>query len=516
MQGNELSTTILLAVTFPPVHSKGFVSMRTTLAKLDSSRLTLNESARLRCEAALELKDRGEYDRAREVMRPFWKIFGERPKTEGLHPGTAAELLFHVGILTRWIGSKNQIRESSQIASDLISESITYWEGERDVKKVAAARAELAYCYWREGALDNARVMFTEALKKLTAEGNTRANALLGLSVVEWSASRYHDSLKVLTDNASLFEKIRNHTTKGTYHNQLAMVLRSLATAEKRNDYFERAIKEYEQADQQFKLAHNPVFRGNVKNNVGFLLLKLGRFKAASAYLTEARRLALNAKDKILVAQFDDSLAKLFTATNQLKEAEAAVRRSVNVLDKSGHQNTLADSLITYGIVLARLRKTDQAQFIFQRAIEQAHNAGALSTAGIAALTMIEEIDDLSAETSSHAYEQAGEWLSTCQSQELWFRFKVAGKKVVQKLRSASEEGSGILFNKPCHMRKEVLRFEQRLISQALAAANGRITHAAKWLGIGRQRLAYIIETRHPDLLKERTPVRRRPRKGSN
>jgi len=63
------------------------------------------------------------------------------------------------------------------------------------------------------------------------------------------------------------------------------------------------------------------------------------------------------------------------------------------------------------------------------------------------------------------------------------------------------------LFNEPCHVETKVLEFEKRLISQALATANGRITHAAKWLDIGRQKLAYIIETRHPDLLKERTPV---------
>lgn len=484
-----------------------------TLAKLDSSRLTLNESARLRCEAALELKDKGDYDGAREVMRPFWHHFGERPNTAGLHDSIAAELLLVVGTLTRWIGSKNQVNESSQIASDLITESIAYFESQSDAWKVATARVELAMCYWREGALDNARVMFTEALKRLTAEGNTRANALIALAEVERASSRYSDAMAILTNNDRLFQKITNHTTIGHFHNQRAMVLRSVATAEKRNDYFEQAIKEYERADHQFGLARNRVFRATVKNNVGYLLLKLGRFKAANVYLTEARRLAVNAKDRILVAQFDDSLAKLFIATNKLKEAEAAARRSVRVLDKSGHAHTLADSLITYGIVLARLHQTDQAQFIFQRAIELAHDAGALSTAGVAALTMIEEIDQLSVETLSDAYEQAGEWLSTCQSQELWFRFKVAGKKVVRGLRRESQDTTGILFNKPCHMPKEVLRFERRLISQALVTASGRVTHAAKWLGIGRQRLAYIIETRHPDLLKERTPVRRRPRK---
>jgi len=436
-----------------------------TLAKLDSSRLTLNESARLRCEAALELKDKGDYDGAREVMRPFWQHFGERPNTAGLHDSIAAELLLVVGTLTRWIGSKNQVKESSQIASDLITESIAYFESQSDAWKVAAARVELAMCYWREGALDNARVMFTEALKRLTAEGTTRANALIALAEVERASSRYSDAMAILTNNDRLFQKITNHTTIGHFHNQRAMVLRSVATAEKRNDYFEQAIKEYERADHQFGLAHNRVFRATVKNNVGYLLLKLGRFKAANVYLTEARRLAVNAKDRILVAQFDDSLAKLFIATNKLKEAEVAARRSVRVLDKSGHAHTLADSLITYGIVLARHHQTDQAQFIFQRAIELAHDAGALSTAGMAALTMIEEIDQLSVETLSDAYEKAGEWLSTCQSQELWFRFKVAGKKVVRGLRRESQDTTGILFNKPCHMPKEVLQFERRLIS---------------------------------------------------
>jgi hypothetical protein len=70
-----------------------------------------------------------------------------------------------------------------------------------------------------------------------------------------------------------------------------------------------------------------------------------------------------------------------------------------------------------------------------------------------------------------------------------------------------------ILFNKRYDLRAEVLRFEHELISQTLTMVNGKVTDAAKLLGIGYQTLAFIIETKHPDLLKERTPVRRRPRK---
>lgn len=481
----------------------------TTLA--NSSKPTLNESARLKCEAALELKDRGLYEKAFETMRPFCNRVGERPSVSGLHPAIAAELLLVAGILTRWIGGKNQIKDFSEVARDLISESLAYWESERDLWKVAEARAELGWCYWRSGALDEARILFTEALKRLTAEGNTRASALLGLSFVEWSASRYYDALAILTANSHLFAKITNNTTKGNHHNQCAMIFRSLASAQGRSDYFERAISEYQEADRCFELARHTVFRANVKNNVGFLLFKLGRLKAANDYFIEARRLAVIAKDKTLIAQFDDSRAKLLIATGQFQEAEGIARSAVNALEKGGHQNLLADTLITYGVALARLNQAERARFTLQRAIEVAHSAGAPSTAGLAALTLIEELDGLSSELLLQAYEQAGEWLSTCQSTELWQRLASAGMKVARELGRDTEAHETTLFNKPCDLEDEVLRFERRLISQALTTANGKITHAAKLLNVGRQKLAYTIAARHPDLLNERTPVLRRP-----
>ena len=172
--------------------------MRTTSPKVETAHLTANDEASLRCRTALELRDKGDYDGAREVMRPFWSGIGTRPNIAGLHPSIAAEVLLCAGILTGWIGSRNEIKEADEWARDLITESITLFESLGDSRKVAEARTEIAYCYWRAGALDEARIMFTEALQRLTTEGNTRANALLGFSVVEWSASRYDESLKVL------------------------------------------------------------------------------------------------------------------------------------------------------------------------------------------------------------------------------------------------------------------------------------------------------------------------------
>jgi tetratricopeptide (TPR) repeat protein len=363
--------------------------------------------------------------------------------------------------------------------------------------------------------LDEARIMLTEALKRITTEGNTRANVLIFLAAVEWSASRYNHSLRLLTENAELFRKIPNHTIKGTYHNQLAMVLRKLVTVENRAEYFRRIIKEYEEADRHFKLAHNTLYRADVKNNVGNVLRQMRRFKEAHKYVNEARRLAVMLKDKALVAQFDDTRAQLLTDEGRLEEAEAVARSSVSSLKKSGQQVLLVDSLITHGIVLARMGRKEQAQFTFQQAIEVAHEAGALNKAGMAALTLIEEIDDLKPDVLAAAYEQASEWLAKCYNQGLLLRFKSVGRKLARELRreKKNESAKELLLNKTVRLPDEVLKFERGLISETLAKANGKITHAAKLLGIRYQTLASIIESRHPDLLEQRTPVYRRPRK---
>lgn len=190
--------------------------MKITSPKLQALHLPANEEALLRCQSALELKDKGNYKGAQEILRPLWKFVGDRPNITGLHDSVAAEVLLCSGILTCWLGSKSHLSEAQETAKDLIGESLRYFQSAGDLTKAAAARAELAYCYWCEGALDEARIMFTEALGKLTVEGNTRARAVLGLAAVEWSASRYKVALDILNSNTSLFKRISNHTTKGT------------------------------------------------------------------------------------------------------------------------------------------------------------------------------------------------------------------------------------------------------------------------------------------------------------
>jgi hypothetical protein len=94
-------------------------------------------------------------------------------------------------------------------------------------------------------------------------------------------------------------------------------------------------------------------------------------------------------------------------------------RTAARSFERAGRQCYLAETLINQGIVLARMREAVRAQFIFQEAIEIAHQAGSLNRAGLASLTMIEEIDTLPREVQSVAYAQAREWLASSVSPDI-------------------------------------------------------------------------------------------------
>ena len=65
--------------------------MKITSPKSHASHLTRNEDALQKCQLALELKDRGNFDGSLDAMRPIWRKLGQRPAVEELHPVGAGD-----------------------------------------------------------------------------------------------------------------------------------------------------------------------------------------------------------------------------------------------------------------------------------------------------------------------------------------------------------------------------------------------------------------------------------------
>ena len=168
----------------------------------------------------------------------------------------------------------------------------------------------------------------------------------------------------------------------------------------------------------------------------------------------------------------------------------------------------LADALTVQGMVWARLGSYESSLTILRRAVDVAEESGALSNAGLAALTLIEEhgARRLSHSEVYKVYSRADRLLKETQDAEDIARLRACARVVMRRL-------SGMRLNdKNFTLNGAVNELEAKFIEQALEKAGGSITGAARLLGIAHQTLTTMLETRHKRLLKKRTPAKKRRR----
>src|SRR5215510_7073259 len=470
------------------------------------------------CELAKNFEEAGEFNQAAETLRPFWSGISNRPITKGLEERAQAELLLRSGTLTGWLGSANQVPGAQEKAKDLISESAALFEKLALPEKVAEARVDLSICYWREGALDEARVTLRLVLDSLQESGSEqRLRALLNSAMVERAATRYQDALQICTGAAPLFQTSSNDALKGKFHNTFGSVLKNLSIAKNREDYIDRALVEFAAASYHFEQAGHHRFLGRVENNVGYLFATIGRFDDAHEHLTRARALLNGVGDHGGAAGAEDTRAQAFLLEGKYDEAERVAQRAVHALRQGGEQALLAEALITHGKALARLSQTRVAKATLDQAVEISQTAGNPDRGGIAAVTAIEELSNyLPVDALQNYYRTAETLLSNSQNQSLRTRLGECARRVLSVALTDATSSTTTDTVPPLQpgfsLDSEVLRYEGNLIRRALEESGGSVTRAARLLGVTHQGLAFILNGRHSALLSIRTPVKRRRR----
>lgn len=477
------------------------------LKELDDPSLAADERALLRCTVAADLMHTGLYTDAREALGEFWRGIGERPNVEALNERTAAEVLLQCGALCGWLGASGQTTDAQAKAKDLLSESAALSEKLGDSNRAAAAQNELALCYWREGAYDEARLLLEEAASRAGDEDTElKATLILRRVIVETSAGQYTESLRLLTDSAGFFETLTSHAFKGRFHNELAIVLRKLGTAESQADYLDQAILEYTAAIFHYEQAGNERYKATNENNLAFLLYKLGHYEQAHEHLDRAGVTLVRLNDAGLLAQVDETRAHVLIAEKRYREANKAIGRAIRTLERGGEAALLAYALEVQGVVWARLGMYEGSLKVLRHAVRLAEEAGALSNAATIAITLVEEhgARRLPEDELVGLYLRADELLrESCDAEETG-RLRACARVVVRRVAGAS------LYDKNFSLHGVVHDVEARFIAKALDEARGSVTKAARLLGVSHQLLTNMLDTRHRKLRAKRTPVRKR------
>ena len=472
------------------------------------------ELAKACCDLAKRLEKVGKYNEAYEVLSEFWPAPDALPNVDELDDFMQAEVLLRAGALAGWLGSADQATGRQELAKNLITRSIELFEKTGDGKKAAEAQGDLALCYWREGAFDEARIHLKEGLSRLGHDDvGLRAILLIRAGIVEVSARRLNEALRLYNEAAPLVEETDDHALKGSFHTQYGLLFRRLAAPENREDYLDRALIEYAAASFHFEQAGNERSLARVENNLGYLFYKVGRYKEAHRHLDRARHLFQTLKDTGTVAKVDETRARILLAEGRPAEAERIIRQAVRTLERGGEQAVLAEALTTYGVVLARLGRHARSRELLGQAMEVAETAGDLEGSGRAKLSIIEELtDQTSASELASDYQAAVELLRQTEDPATTRRLIVCGVRVIETLTApVSETAVDISSWDGFSFKREVLKVEKSLIERALREAGGSVTKASRLLGFRHhQSLIALINSRHKDLLGTRSAVRKR------
>lgn len=456
------------------------------------------------CQIAKQLENLGRYEEARRALSSFWSGIGSRPNLQNLDRATQAELLLRTGTLSGWIGSANQITNSQTFAKDLISEAIRGFKHLRDYEKLSEAQTDLAICYWREGAMDEARIVSKEALANASLP-ETIARTLINQALIEVAAGQLHETLRILNDAGPIVENIEDHTIKGRYHNILAVALKRTETPENRD----RALIEYTAASFHFEQGGHIAYFACGENNISSLLLEFKRYRDAHQHLDNAYKAFTRLRDKTRSAQTHETRARIFIAEERYQQAEQTAFLAIKSLQQGDETALLAEALITRAIALARLQQYTKASNLLHNAAKIATDAHDTQSIIRANLTSIREL---------------GTCLKPTELIDLYIKLddqigKSNDLTIIGQLRDCATITINCLkpvdaadVTSTLGLKEKLLRYEASLIKDALHKTRGQITAAARLLGMTHQGLSEALEGRHKGL-RPSEPARRTRRR---
>lgn len=352
--------------------------------------LTAVEEVQIFCTVAREQIEVGNYKGGCLMLRKLWRP-GQWPNLAELNANSAADLLFTTGTLASCLSSTGQIEKGQKHAEALLSASIGIFEHMGARRSSVEGRIELAHSYYRQGLLELTSDTLLTVLSDLNIEdSDLKCLALIRLGVVERHAGHIDDALSRFAELCEIVEQ-SEPLVKARYHHELANVL-NLAQTKNLLDISETVTQHLQQAFYQFAAIGHHRYTAVVENNLGFQLLKLGRFEEAETHLFHARELFAAFGDMIRQAQVEDTLARLYITTKRFDLAKTAIDKAVAVLERTDEEALFVEALTTRGNVFCKLNRHGEARSILEGACRIAERCGDYESAARALMILVEEM----------------------------------------------------------------------------------------------------------------------------
>ena len=331
---------------------------------------------------------------AAELILQAWYPERNWPDVSSMTTHAAADLLFTLGTLIGCVSGSRQVPNGQKRAEALLNGSIALFSHLGAKSRSVEARAELARCYYRQGLFDLALETFSAALSDLPEDQvELKSLCLVFLGAVERDSGRLRESLATLREANRLQSPGRLST--GRCELELATTLKELAASSSHLAYNDEALLNYANALRECEAIGNHTLAAVVENNLGFFMLSIGFPNEAEQHLLRARKFFEAISDLVRRAQVNETLTRLYVATNRYLLAKQTINEALETLEMTDAEAILSEALTTSGIVSSRLGQVSEAQKRFEEAYKVAERCGDREGARRALVSKFEEMGDL-------------------------------------------------------------------------------------------------------------------------
>jgi tetratricopeptide (TPR) repeat protein len=175
---------------------------------------------------------------------------------------------------------------------------------------------------------------------------------------------------------------------------EFASTFKDLAEVESSPVHYDSALQFYQAALQGFEAVGNHRLAAICQNNLGYMLIKLNQFMRAEIHLRLAQRMFVSFGDRVLGAQVNDSLARLYLAWGKTDLAVTLAGAAVKILEDGDEDVLLAEAITTLGMSFCSMNRVREGKTTLERAYRIAERCGDIEGAGRPLLVMADQLLD--------------------------------------------------------------------------------------------------------------------------
>ena len=317
---------------------------------------------------AQNAEEKGQYEKAFELLSPYWDNFSQFPNAVGLSDEESAELFLRFGAIIGFLGNSQKISNSQEISRNLLTQARHRFVSLAGAEKSAESENYLAMAYARTGEITEAFDWLNESLSRELADDRpARINSYVVESVLNIQGEKYE---RVLNRCAELEETFVTHASPlhlGSFYNNLAIAHKNLGNKEE-------SLKYLKTARDFFLEANHKIYYGVAENNLAQFCHKVGNFEEAHLCAERARKIFEQIGDKMREGYSLETRAQIFAAQGKYERALRFVNDAIELLEGGESYRNLVESYRTKIKILLGLHRLAEALTV----MTAAHNIAAL------------------------------------------------------------------------------------------------------------------------------------------